>query len=111
MKFRAHDTFFIRKGWLNKGMRNVKNDPAVFMGAKGNPMDILGIGANMVKALRYWLQAVNLTVEPNAGKREQSFTPFGEVIFNNDPYIEEMGTLWFLHYKLASNKDEVLLLL
>lgn len=20
MKFRAHDTFFIRKGWLNKGM-------------------------------------------------------------------------------------------
>ena len=74
MKFRAHDTFFIRKGWLNKGMRNVKIDPAVFMGAKGNPMDILGIGANMVKALRYWLQAVNLTTEPNAGKREQSFT-------------------------------------
>ena len=93
MKFRAHDTFFIRKGWLNKGMRNVKIDPAVFMGAKGNPMDILGIGANMVKALRYWLQAVNLTTEPNAGKREQSFTPFGEVVFKNDPYIEEMGTL------------------
>ena len=106
MKFRAHDTFFIRKGWLNKGMRNVKIDPAVFMGAKGNPMDILGIGANMVKALRYWLQAVNLTVEPNAGKREQSFTPFGEIVFKNDPYIEEMGTLWFLHYMLASNKDE-----
>ncbi len=50
MKFRAHDTFFIRKGWLNKGMRNVRKDPAVFMGANGNPMDILGIGANMVKA-------------------------------------------------------------
>lgn len=41
MKFRAHDTFFIRKGWLSKGMRNVKIDPAVFMGAKGNPMDML----------------------------------------------------------------------
>jgi len=26
-KIRAHDTFFIRKGWLNKGMRNVQNDP------------------------------------------------------------------------------------
>lgn len=106
MKFRAHDTFFIRKGWLNKGMRNVRIDPTVFMGSKGNPMDILGIGANMVKALRYWLQAVDLTVEPNTGKRKQSFTPFGEVVFNNDPYIEEMGTLWFLHYKLASNKNE-----
>lgn len=106
MKFRAHDTFFIRKGWLNKGMRNVKIEPTVFMGAKGNPMDILGIGANMVKALRYWLQAVKLTTEPNAGRREQSFTPFGEIVFKNDPYIEEMGTLWLLHYMLASNKDE-----
>lgn len=76
------------------------------MGAKGNPMDILGIGANMVKALRYWLQAVKLTTEPNAGRREQSFTPFGEIVFKNDPYIEEMGTLWLLHYMLASNKDE-----
>ena len=106
MRFRAHDTFFIRKGWLNKGMRNVYNDSAVFMGTNGNPMDILGIGANMVKALRYWLQAVNLTSEPNSGKREQTLTEFGRVVFENDPYIEEMGTLWLLHYQLAKNKDE-----
>lgn len=30
MKFRAHDTFFIRKGWLSKGMRNVIADKDVF---------------------------------------------------------------------------------
>ena len=106
MKFRAHDTFFIRKGWLYKGMKNVKKDPTVFMGINGNPMDILGIGANMVKALRYWLQAVDLTSEPAAGKRSQSLTDFGEVIFENDRYIEEMGTLWLLHYKLARNANE-----
>lgn len=106
MKFRAHDTFFIRKGWLNKGLRNVSADAGVFMGAKGNPMDVLGIGANMVKALRYWLQAVKLTSEPTSGRKEQSFTEFGKVVFENDPYIEEMGTLWLLHYQLASNKDE-----
>lgn len=106
MKFRAHDTFFIRKGWLNKGLRNVNADPGVFMGTRGNPMDVLGIGANMVKALRYWLQAVKLTTEPSTGRREQTFTEFGQVIFENDPYIEEMGTLWLLHYQLASNKDD-----
>lgn len=106
MKFRAHDTFFIRKGWLNKGMRNVNVDAGVFMGSKGNPMDILGIGANMVKALRYWLQAVKLTSEPNSGRKVQTFTEFGKIIFDNDPYIEEMGTLWLLHYQLASNKDD-----
>ena len=106
MKFRAHDTFFIRKGWLNKGLRNVNADAGVFMGSKGNPMDVLGIGANMVKALRYWLQAVRLTSEPASGRKEQTFTEFGNVVFDNDPYIEEMGTLWLLHYQLASNKDE-----
>lgn len=106
MKFRAHDTFFIRKGWLNKGLRNVNADAGVFMGTKGNPMDVLGIGANMVKALRYWLQAVKLTSEPAAGRKEQSFTEFGKVVFYNDPYIEEMGTLWLLHYQLASNRDD-----
>jgi len=104
MRFRAHDTFFIRKGWLNKGMRNVQHEPGVFIGAGGNPMDVLGIGANRVKALRYWLQAVGLTVEPQAGKRTQQLTPLGESIFANDPYTEELGTLWSLHYKLATNQ-------
>jgi len=109
MKFRAHDTFFIRKGWLYKGMKNVAADPAVFMGVNGNPMDILGIGANMVKALRYWLQAVELTAEtidPDSRRRVQNLTPFGEAVYECDKYIEEMGTLWLLHYKLASNADE-----
>lgn len=105
MKFRAHDTFFIRKGWLYKGIRNVAIDPSVFMGTNGNPMDILGIGSNMVKSLRYWLQAVGLTSEPNAGRRTQSFTELGEIIFEYDRYMEEMGTLWLLHYNLASNKQ------
>ena len=31
MKFRAHDTFFIRKGWLSKGMKYVCNKPDVFV--------------------------------------------------------------------------------
>ena len=55
MKFRAHDTFAIRKGWLNKGLRNIEKAPDVFISKDNNPMDVLGIGANMVKSLRYWL--------------------------------------------------------
>lgn len=106
MKFRGHETFFIRKGWLYKGMKNVVKNKTVFMGDNGNPMDILGIGSNMVKSMRYWLQAVGLTSEPLSGKRYQQLTPFGEIIYENDRYIEEMGTLWFLHYMLASNESE-----
>lgn len=106
MRFRAHDTFFIRKGWLYKGMKNVVRDNFVFMGDNGNPMDILGIGANMVKSLRYWLQAVGLTSEPNAGRKYQTLTDFGTLIYEYDKYIEEMGTLWLLHYKLATNEAD-----
>lgn len=103
MKFRAHDTFFIRKGWLSKGMKYVHAKPDVFVDKSENPMDVLGIGSNMVKALRYWLQTVGLTQEPNSGRRVQSFTLLGTAIFENDRFIEEMGTLFLLQYKLASN--------
>lgn len=106
MKFRAHDTFFVRKGWLSKGMKYVDKNPDVFVDKNENPMDVLGIGSNMVKALRYWLQAVGLTEEPNHGKRSQTFTPFGAIVFSNDRYIEELGTLFLLQYRLSSNRED-----
>ena len=106
MKFRAHDTFFIRKGWLSKGMKHVRNKPHVFVDKEENPMDLLGIGSNMVKALRYWLQAVGLTQEPRSGRRDQSMTVFGSCVFDHDRFIEEMGTLYLLHYKLATNRED-----
>lgn len=106
MKFRAHDTFFIRKGWLSKGMRCVLNQPDVFITHDENPMDVLGIGANMVKALRYWLQAVGLTTEPNRGRRTQAFTDLGTLIYEHDTYMEELGTLYLLQYRLASQREE-----
>lgn len=87
-------------------MKNIVRDRTVFMGDNGNPMDILGIGSNMVKSLRYWLQAVGLTAEPASGKRYQTLTPFGEIVYENDRYIEEIGTLWLLHYKLATNESD-----
>lgn len=106
MKFRAHDTFFIRKGWLSKGMERVVEKPDLFIDKKENPMDILGIGSNMVKALRYWLQAVGLTTESARGRRIQSLTPLGEQVYLNDRYIEELGTLYLLQYQLAKQKEE-----
>lgn len=105
MRFRAHETFFIRKGWLSKGMKAIKNDSTAFISKEKNPMDTLGIGSNMVKSMRYWMQAVGITEEPNKGKRNQSFTTFGEKIYEHDRYIEEIGTLYLLQYKLASKKN------
>ena len=104
MKFRAHDTFFIRKGWLSKGMEQIVAKPDLFVDKNENPMDILGIGTNMVKALRYWLQVVGLTEEPTNGRRVQTLTELGQVVYGNDRYIEELGTLYLLQYQLAKRK-------
>lgn len=106
MKFRAHDTFFVRKGWLSKGMKHVHDRADIFVSRDENPTDVLGIGTNMVKALRYWLQAVGVTEEPASGRRTQRFTDLGDQIYEHDRYIEELGTLHLLHYKLAINRED-----
>ena len=62
-KWRAHETYFIRKGWLSKGMRAVADKDDIFVDKNVNQMDELGIGSNMVKSLRYWLQATGVTSE------------------------------------------------
>ena len=105
MKFRAHETFFIRKGWLSKGMKNVAQKPNVFVDKSKNPMDVLGIGANMVKSLRYWLQVTGLTEESKGKSREQHLTDLGACIFEHDRYLEELGTLYLVQYKLATNPE------
>ena len=105
MRFRAHETFFIRKGWLSKGMKAVANDSEVFISKEINPMDVLGIGSNMVKSLRYWMQAVGITTEPKSGRRNQNFTSLGAQIYEHDKYVEEIGTLLLLQYELAKNYE------
>lgn len=110
MKFRAHETFFIRKGWLHKGLKNIGEAPDIFVKKDRNPVDILGIGSNMVKSLRYWLQATGLANEVSGSgeyqrKKVQYPTDLAIEIFSADRYFEELGTLFLVHYQLAKNKD------
>ena len=106
MKFRGHETFFIRKGWLYKGMKNVTLHPYVFTDKELNPMDVLGMGANMVKSLRYWMQAAGLATEfrQNGRGRGQQLTDLAKIIYQYDPYMEETGTQCLIHYKIASSE-------
>lgn len=106
MRFKAHESFFIRKGWLYKGLRNVKKQPELFSSKNINPSDVLGIGTNMVRSLRYWLQVTGLTNEVLSGGRHQEPTELANIIWEHDRYMEEIGTLWLLHYKLASNSED-----
>jgi hypothetical protein len=106
MKIRAHETFSIRKGWIHKGVKNILLNPRLFTDKSINPCDVLGIGTNMVKSLRYWMTAVGIMEEVSEGNQKiQKLTRLGEIIDKYDKYYEEDGTNWFLHYMLAKNKD------
>lgn len=104
MQFAAHESFHIREGWLRKGLFNIERNPYLF--SEEHAGDDLGVGRNMVSAIRYWLQATGLAEaipEKNDGKRSSRFeaTPLAGLISQYDPYFEDEGTLWVLHYELA----------
>lgn len=108
VKFRikGHESFYIREGWLRKGIKNIEKDPKFFSNEYAT--DILGVGSNMVKSIRYWLQVTGLTRENvvKGGKREQCLTEdFGSLINLYDPYFEDIFTLWLIHYKIATNSQ------
>lgn len=102
-----HESFPLRKGWLHKGIRNVKKDDRLFTRSDSDnsnkACDTLGIGVNMVKSLRYWLKATRLMLDING---KQTITTIGDIINENDPYFEEKGTNYIIHYLLASNFEE-----
>ena len=103
MKFKAHQTFAIRKGWLGKGLRCIDQFPSILMPSNSrNAMDELGLGANQVVSLRYWLDTAGLI--ERSSNREHSLSELGRVILENDPYTEESGTLWAIHCNIASAK-------
>lgn len=58
----------------------------------------------MVKSIRFWLQAAGLTSEPRAGRRVQTLTQLGQIIMNNDPYFEDLFSLYVVHANIASNR-------
>jgi hypothetical protein len=111
MAFAKHETFYIREGWLFKGMAAIKEAedkgklPTIFLDA--DAAERLGIGQNMVRSLRFWMQATWLAEEKlEERQRVQRLTPFGELVWNYDRYLEDNATLWLLHYYLACSQDQ-----
>ncbi|MGR3914396.1 MAG: DUF4007 family protein [Gammaproteobacteria bacterium] len=97
--FGRHASFQLRYGWLSKGVSAFAEDANVFTCDDATVK--LGVGKNMVASIRYWMQATGII-----GKG--GLTDFGKCIFSKDgfdPYLEDDGTLWLLHFKLAQNKQ------
>lgn len=104
-KIKGHEKFTLREGWLSKGLSCVENDNRLFSGKEG--ADKLGVGSNMVKAIRYYMQCFNLIVESSA--KGVRLSDLGRLICDNDLYLEDDFTLWILHSNIAKNREKATL--
>src|SRR5690554_1986226 len=105
MAFARHETFYIRDGWLRKGLKHVNKAGFDFFNKDIAPEE-LGMGKNMVSSLKFWLQATSFVKQKGSGKDSKTeTTEFANKILEYDPYLEDEGTLWLIHYNLATNKE------
>ncbi|CUP17321.1 Uncharacterised protein [Clostridium baratii] len=103
IRIKGHGSFYLREGWITKGLRAVNEDENIF--SREDAADILGVGKNMVPAIKYWLNTLELIRSSYGENRKTIYrlSDLGKLIFNNDLYLEERFTLWILHYKLVRN--------
>ncbi len=107
IRFKGHETFTLREGWLNKGLTAIAENPHVFRENYG--ADALGMGPNMAKALRYWLRCAGLAEDiPKRESKEggMRLSPVGRIVFEGDRYIEDIFTLWLIHCRIAANYSQ-----
>jgi hypothetical protein len=96
--FSGHDSFQCRQLWLKKGYDFLNKG---FSFTREDAVLELGVGKNMVVAIRYWLKAFGLATA------DDKLTKLAHLIFDDadgfDPYLEDEATLWLLHFHLVKN--------
>lgn len=100
--FSGHESFSCKSLWLKKGYDFVVNgknfnDPEAVVE--------LGVGKNMVTSIRYWLKAFGIC-------ENDKVTELGHFLFDNkigkDCYVEDLATLWLLHFNLVFLQEATL---
>jgi len=101
-KLKGHRSFYLRDGWINKGLMNVSAFHSEY------PVDELGVGDAMVYAIRYYLETMELIDSVKVSNKKNYFLTekFGEIINKYDRYLEDDFTIWLLHYKFVKNIEE-----
>ena len=108
--FARHETFHPRYGWMRKAVDGALLDPRLF--TKEEAVVDLGVGKNMVRAIKHWGLATKV-LEPLADSKHPRLpgvkvTDFGNQLLGPDgwdPYSEDAATNWLLHWKLVSPRS------
>lgn len=100
--FSGHETFPFRYTWLPKAVQGLGRYPDLF--TREDALIHLGVGKNIVASMRYWAQALELVSRPERGALDAPTELGIKLLGANgwDPYLEDPGTLWLLHWQLTS---------
>jgi uncharacterized protein DUF4007 len=66
----------------------------------------LGVGKNMVRAIRFWTDVAGVSVDGVEGGSVVS--SFGSDLLSEsgyDPFLEDARTLWLIHWKIATSRE------
>lgn len=100
LRFSGHESFQCRNLWLKKGYDFIKeNEESSFTDDLAGIS--LGVGKNMVSAIRFWLDAFGMRDVDEKNKPSE----LAEKLLSEkgwDPYLEDLGSLWLLHFLLIS---------
>jgi hypothetical protein len=108
MRFSGHETFALRYTWIPKAYRYLMQEDSSRFQDEEHVMIELGLGKNMVRALRFWLEAFGLVTPSDDGLQ---LTPFASRILavdGLDPFLEDPRTLWLLHTRLSIRPADAL---
>lgn len=100
-RFSGHETFACRFAWLPRAVRLISRSPEALADDESAILE-LGLGKNMVRSLRFWLEAFGIA---SARGGNWTLLPFGNAIFAKDgldPFLERFETQWLLHWQLST---------
>ena len=120
-KFSGHETFPLRYGWLYKSVNLLNKKTKLSTSNNEDVQDAiveLGVGKNMVNAIRYWSEACSV-IKTQKNDASQSLTEIGKYLFlpsdtltsrssndaANDPFLEKTGSIWLIHFLLNFDED------
>lgn len=104
-RFSGHQTFPLRITWIPKAVGEIVagRDP---LSDIDEGITQLGLGKNMVEALRCWIDAFQIASRADG---QWKLNDIGALIFHPteglDPYFEDVSTSWLLHWLISTNSD------
>lgn len=111
-RFSGHETFPCRYAWLPKAAQAISkkgNQDILTSAREDDAMVLLGVGKNMVRSIRFWAESADILETDESGHK---LSVFGSQLLIGtdkdqplDPFLEDIQTLWLIHWKLATNQN------